>query len=92
MDKPKGGLVLPDIMAFRKPAAGAVTEEAKKPAFGGGKFGAAMRNKEEAKKEVELPKPTLTLLLATIEENSALEQILGKYFILTVATDKTVID
>ncbi len=51
-----------------------------------------MRGKAEEKKEVELPKPTQTLLLATNEVNSPLEQLLGKYFIQTVANDKNVLE
>ena len=41
---------------------------------------------------VELPKPTLTMLLATLEANSPLEQLLKQYYILTVANDKNVLD
>ena len=41
---------------------------------------------------VELPKPTLTMLLATLEADSPLEQLLKQYYILTVANDKNVLD
>lgn len=41
---------------------------------------------------VELPKPTLTMLLATLETDSPLEQMLKQYYILTVANDKNVLE